>query len=645
MRRFLIYICCASIILISGDLFSSAKIEELKESLENEGDPKKRTKLYNDIIFRYKVVSLDSALLYAEKAIAYYHSQGDIANSLYYTISSATCYRIMGKCENSSSIVENILPQVREHNINKLENAYLELGMGHFCLSQMDSALYYMHLADESCRTHGSKKCGDLANNIAGIHLEVGQYKEAYQILAKAKMDANFNNEINSYINQSQIVKVLPLLNKPEEWLLELEELNKMKVDMGFDSLAVYHFEELKFENLSPKENIAFLERALKLISKMGRNTNRSNLVKALAFEYRAEKSFEKMKLLVEDNYPSDHIYPHTKVTLVDLYAEMLKDQSNYKEALHWSELNIELKDSLNDISDNELLFELQEKYDSAEKEREITENRMTIQARTNQRNIFLSSAIALLLLSLLAFTRFRSKQKLDASRISHLEKEKKILTMNAMLEGQEAERMRIAKDLHDGLGGLLSSVKARLSKIMTEVSKIESFSIYEKTTAMVDEACDEVRRISHNLLPGSLSLSGLKTAIEQLGEELNESHKFNIKTEVIGYEQEIDETTEVFIYRIIQESINNIVRHAEAKNVLIQLTETADEYHITIEDDGQGFDTESDFEGIGLKSIRSRADFLKGEMDLVSNLGVGSTVTVHIPKSRDEKSPENTNR
>jgi len=216
---------------------------------------------------------------------------------------------------------------------------------------------------------------------------------------------------------------------------------------------------------------------------------------------------------------------------------------------------------------------------------------------------------------------------------------------MNAMMEGQEAERTRIAKDLHDGLGGLLSTVKAHFGNIQSEIKKIESLQVYNRAQEMMDEACEEVRRISHNLMPGALRLEGLKTAIEQLGKELSEAHTFEVKVEAINFNSRMQETQEVFIFRIIQETLNNIVKHANAKNVLIQISETDDEYHFIIEDDGKGFDPIQIKSGLGLKSIQSRVDFLKGNLDIDTRPGIGTTVSFHIPKKlykgqKENKSP-----
>ena len=302
------------------------------------------------------------------------------------------------------------------------------------------------------------------------------------------------------------------------------------------------------------------------------------------------------------------------------------------------------LQDSLKMLTYNKDVAEITTRYETEVKEVEIEKQKIVIEKKENQnRSIVISSILGGLLLmagflGVLQRTRknkeiAEQKAMLQTHKIEQLEKEKQILGMNAMIEGQEAERSRIAKDLHDGLGGLLSTVKAHFSNIQSEILKIEKINVYNKANELVDEACDEVRRISHNLMPGSLRLEGLKAAVQHLGEEMDEAHPFTVKVETIGFENRMEESQEVFIYRIIQEALNNIIKHAGAKEVLIQLSETKDEYHFIVEDDGAGFDPLMIESGLGLRSIQSRVDFIKGNLDVDTKLGVGTTLSWYVPK------------
>ena len=195
------------------------------------------------------------------------------------------------------------------------------------------------------------------------------------------------------------------------------------------------------------------------------------------------------------------------------------------------------------------------------------------------------------------------------------------------MIEGQEAERLRIAKDLHDSLGGLLSTVKAHFTTIQKEIEQLEKLNITEKTNSLIDEACIEVRRISHNMMPHALSISGLKGAIEDIATNLREED-FQVTLEIDEL-PEMENTREVMIYRLIQEIISNIRKHANAKSVLIQLLSHEDGLNLLMEDDGKGFDYDAAIAkgGLGLKSINSRVQFLDGNIEWDSHVERGTSV------------------
>ena len=204
---------------------------------------------------------------------------------------------------------------------------------------------------------------------------------------------------------------------------------------------------------------------------------------------------------------------------------------------------------------------------------------------------------------------------------------------MSSMIGGQEAERKRIAQDLHDGLGGLLSSVKAQLNLIQHQVDQLASGEMYAKANTLIDTASAELRRIAYNMMPSSLSRLGLEAALEDLSASLENDHHLNVDLQVLGLETRLGETTEIMIYRIVQELCNNVVKHADATRILIQINKTEDEIFLVVEDNGIGMDPETLIQsrGIGMKSIESRVKYLNGSMD-ISGQGKGTCVSVHIP-------------
>ncbi|HBR54855.1 MAG TPA: hypothetical protein DEA82_12005, partial [Flavobacteriaceae bacterium] len=223
--------------------------------------------------------------------------------------------------------------------------------------------------------------------------------------------------------------------------------------------------------------------------------------------------------------------------------------------------------------------------------------------------------------------------ETLQQQKITELQQKNKLIAMNSMIEGQEAERLRIAKDLHDSLGGLLSTVKAHFTTIQNEIEQLDALDLTGKTNALIDEACIEVRRISHNMMPHALSLSGLKGAIEDLGTHLQEQG-YSVNVEIDNLPEALEPTKEVMIYRLIQEIISNIRKHAQASSILIQLIGHKNEVNLLVEDNGRGFTYETALAkgGLGLKSINSRVAYLDGTIDWDTQPNNGTSLTINIP-------------
>ncbi|NND64038.1 MAG: sensor histidine kinase, partial [Flavobacteriaceae bacterium] len=334
---------------------------------------------------------------------------------------------------------------------------------------------------------------------------------------------------------------------------------------------------------------------------------------------------------------------------LFDLYKSNIRSSlaiNDFKTAYNSKNAESILRDSVTSERMQRNIAELEVKFDTEKKERKILEQNLTIEQETRQKNQILMGTIGLGLILFLTFIFFRKRlldqrtiaEQRDAiqqQEITELQQKNKLLALNSMIEGQEAERLRIAKDLHDSLGGLLSTVKAHFSTIQREIEQLEKLNITEKTNNLIDEACIEVRRISHNMMPHALSISGLKGALEDVAENLKEQG-YEVSLEISNLPEDLESTKEVMIYRLIQEIISNIRKHADAKTILIQLLGYKDEINLIVEDDGKGFDYDRaiDNGGLGLKSINSRVEFLDGKIHWDSQFNQGTTITINLPSS-----------
>jgi signal transduction histidine kinase len=206
---------------------------------------------------------------------------------------------------------------------------------------------------------------------------------------------------------------------------------------------------------------------------------------------------------------------------------------------------------------------------------------------------------------------------------------------MKAVIEAEEAERQRIAKDLHDGVGQMMSAAKMNLSAYESNVhfKDEEEKEGFEKIIALVDESCKEVRAVSHNMMPNALLKNSLASAIREFIDKLDQKIlQVHLYTE--GLEERLDSNVETVLYRVIQECVNNVIKHADANTLDISIIKEANEIIATIEDNGKGFDTtdKEKFDGIGLKNIRTRVEYLKGTVDFDSSPNKGTLVALHVP-------------
>lgn len=285
---------------------------------------------------------------------------------------------------------------------------------------------------------------------------------------------------------------------------------------------------------------------------------------------------------------------------------------------------------------------DLEKKYETEKKEVQIKQleaenivHQLSLRQKNTWNIVLVGSAIALLVIFLLSYRTYRQRQALQQRRIVELEKESQLAATEAILRGEEQERTRLAKDLHDGLGGMLSGIKFSLntvrgSSMMTE----ENALAFERSMDMLDSSIREMRRVAHNMMPETLVKFGLNTALRDFCNEINKTGALAVTYQSIGMEgAAVEQTTAIIIYRIVQELINNTMKHAAARKAIVQLTREDNLLSLTVEDDGKGFALSALplAEGMGWKSIRNRVDFLKGRLDISAQPGKGTSVLIEF--------------
>ena len=312
--------------------------------------------------------------------------------------------------------------------------------------------------------------------------------------------------------------------------------------------------------------------------------------------------------------------------------ASVAQRKGNYQEAYEYYLKRSYLRDSLYAMEKTKQVEELNVKYESAKKEQQIQQQHNRIRM---QNFLFIGIGGLILLIALLINSQYRrNKLRQETKMKTELIKQQE-MAVKAVIEAEENERQRIAKDLHDGVGQMMSAAKMNLSAFESEIqfANNEQKQSLEKIIQLVDESCKEVRTVSHIMMPNALLKKNLAAAIRDFVDKLNnKTLQAHVHTE--GIDERMDSNIETVLYRVVQECVHNAIKHAGATTLDISLIRDKDGISGTIEDNGKGFDMadKENFEGIGLKNITTRIEYLKGTVDFDSAPGRGTVVAFHVP-------------
>jgi two-component system NarL family sensor kinase len=425
------------------------------------------------------------------------------------------------------------------------------------------------------------------------------------------------NDFRKAFTSQLEAVTILEQENKMSDAALGYSNAGAYKFLSGnIDSALIYYF---KAKDIGEKlKDVRVLSMSY------------ANIAEAYENQNRVPEAIETYNKCIELSKPEK-----LKEQLLFCYGQLAgiyQKKGNYPEAIAFLKLQAAVKDSILNITSAKQVNELQEKYEAEKKEHTIQEQQFEI----TKKNYWIAGGIGLLLLSaLLGFSFYRSNKLKQAKKMQTAIIQQQDIATKAVIHAEENERKRIAGDLHDGVGQIISAAKMNLSSLESRLgfNNEEDRFAFEKIVNLVDESCKEVRSVSHNMMPNALLKSGLSSAVKEFIDKIDSRVlKVNLYSE--GLNERIDSNVETVLYRIIQECVNNVIKHSGANELDISLIKDTDGIAATIEDNGKGFDVADKVkaEGIGLKNIRTRIEYLKGTVDFDSAPGNGTLVAIHVP-------------
>jgi two-component system, NarL family, sensor kinase len=309
--------------------------------------------------------------------------------------------------------------------------------------------------------------------------------------------------------------------------------------------------------------------------------------------------------------------------------SDMNYASKNYKTALDNFKHHIVIKDSLFNIETSKQISELQIQYETEKKDQQIAlleKERQLTDADTKRKNILVASSVGGFVLVVLVLFLFYNRRQLKKQNF--LQKE---LT-GAVVKGQDEERKRIAKDLHDGLGTLLSTARINVNTLEDKIpAGNENKKLFDNALQIIDKLNSEVRHIAQNLMPETLNEFGLVAALEELIDTVNRTGKLKIIFKHYKLTNELEKQLEINLYRIVQEIVNNAIKHSKATQLSMELVQHEDSMVLLTEDNGTGFTPENQA-GMGIKNIQARLNVFNGILHIDSNPNNGTTTTIEIP-------------
>jgi signal transduction histidine kinase len=424
-----------------------------------------------------------------------------------------------------------------------------------------------------------------------------------------------------------------------------LEKTVQLCTKIGYKPLVINSYQNIaSVYNKLDKPGIALPY--LKQVTEYYRSTKNMNRLSGslhtLGKTYYNLKQYDKSTAAYNESLKIGLDYKYTDGIqyLYEAMAQTYEAAKDYKNAYAFYIKYMTIRDSLVTTEKAAQLFELETKYQTEKKENEIVK----LTADKHEKNMLLiglSAIIVMLAVSGFFFVKNIKNKKLIAEqtieikerRIQDLEKERQLLATKSVLKGEESERSRMARDLHDGLGGMLSGVKINLSSMKgNSIITNENVQAFDHAIKLLDTSISELRRVAHNLMPETLNHYGLKTALNDFIIEMNNNPSTALTFSFFGADIRFESQLELTAYRIAQELVNNALKHSGAPKIDLQLIADVDRVCIQVVDNGKGFDVSGKSgDGKGLISIRDRVAANNGTFEIESTPGQGTEVSVEF--------------
>lgn len=598
--------------------------------------PAKQLKICDDLSWGYLSSDFEKSKKYALIGIKVAEDQKDIVmtGTLYRNLGVA--YYMVSKLDTANMYFDTALKYAKQANDESLEAVIHSARANLYNLSgDYKQALFYYLKALPVFEKEGDKfKVRRVLGNIGTLYSSLQNFDQAEKFYF---LSEKLSHEINDPVGLTQAYNGLGNLYSSKGDYEKALYFSKQAIALSFEigdlqteALSYQAVSEVYYAHYKDYEKAEeFARKGLSLTRELGFPGNISAMLTTLSNVYYQQGKYDKCM-----EYAIKAI--ETDTTDMNSYSNMAANV--VRAGIQVGDINNSLKyfDTYRRIIDTRADKEYQSTLNEMEVKYEIEKKELRLLAVEKKKKLTLTFAVSgitfLMLVILILYFKQRSithKRKLAENKLIQFEQEKKLIATQAVLEGETTERLRIASDLHDGLGGMLSVVKLKLINMKGNLVLPESdVTVFENALGMLDSSISELRRVALNLMPESLMRYGLKAALTDFcgGIEIVQLYFY-------GEERRYEEKLEVSLFRIAQELVNNAIKHSGASLINVQIIFEDHRINLVVQDNGKGFEVEQTdlTKTTGLKSIRSRVESLNGKLDLLSSPGNGTEVHVEF--------------
>jgi len=638
------------------------KIDSLNAAFEKETSPAKKIEILDALSQLFKYSDMKTSEKYVLKMVEVAeNSKDDLLLAIAYNAAGIKCV-FRADTVKALFYLEKSLKLTKNMNVVKGRiargNALIALGTFHHLNGRYKNALPYYYEAEKMfSELKEDRSLVTVYSRLADIFKRIYQ-QEKYELYCNKliELSTKLNDDVITIMAKNMKADILHTNNRIDEAEILYREMLEMGTkNNNLQTMATSYFflARIEVRRKNYEKALELYEKSYELFLKQGLVINYCETLAWIADTYYSlnqyskglQKANQSIELARQNAF--DEILREGLLAGSKNAAGLGKHQQAFEmltEYLTLYEKNVDEK------TKKQIAYAAEE-FESEKKALEIINLKAEGEVKEltlKKRNLWLfglSSFTALLILAL--FTVYRSAQhkkrillqeaELKEQKINELEKEKLLVATRAVMQGEEKERTRLARDLHDSLGGMLSGIKLKISNAMKgNVILPEDMALqFENTLGLLDSTIGELRHIANNLMPESLMKFGLKTSLTDFCSRFNEKEAELVNFQYYGDDKRFESEIEIAVFRIAQELISNSLKHGQATKTEVQIIVDESRICLQVMDNGVGFVKETAIKkGHGLKNIENRVAALNGHIETQSEPGKGTETVVEFQLS-----------